>query len=396
MYESVDLTAPDTYVHGIPHEVFRWLRRNDPVSSRASGGWAVTRHKDVLAVLRDPAVFSSWRGGVLLDDPPPEFLAKLRQNILNRDPPEHTAMRRLVNHAFSPQRIASLDERISANARILVERVRDRGRCDFATELAGEMPLFVICEILGVPLEDRQALYALTARMFGSDHLDRTAALRDGMAAAETMRAYASDLERAKRAAPADDLATDLLDAEIEGRRLERGEFQALFMLLFNAGADTTRSLLCHGLRTLLEHPEVCARLRADLALLPAAIEEMLRFESPVIQFRRTTTRDTTLAGQHIAEGSKVFVYYCSANRDEAVFADPDRFDIDRQPRQHLAFGHGTHFCLGGTLARLQSKHLLREVLTNLVEIEQAQPLVGAKSSLVRSVRHQEIRFRAR
>jgi cholest-4-en-3-one 26-monooxygenase len=393
---ALDLTDPDTYANGVPHDVFRWLRANDPVSWRSPGYWAVTRYSDVLTVLRTPAVFSSWRGGVLFDDPPPEFLAKLRQNMLNRDPPEHTAMRRLVNHAFSPKRIAALDARIAAHARVLVDRVRVRGRCDFATEIAGEMPLFVICEILGIPLPDRQALYSLTARMFGSDLPDRVAALRDGMAAAEEMRAYATDLERAKRAAPADDLVTDLLDAEIDGRRLDHGEFQALFMLLFNAGADTTRTLLCYGLDLLLEYPEVRARVRDDLTLLDPAIEEMLRYEPSVIQFRRTATRDTELAGRRIAEGDKVVVYFPSANRDESVFADPDRFDIDRSPNHHLAFGHGAHFCLGAPLARLESKHVFREVLVNLDELERAQPIVNARSSFARGARHQEIRFRAR
>lgn len=396
MDTAVDLSDPDTYARGIPHDVFRWLRAHEPVSRRPTGYWAVTRHDDVLTVLRNPAVFSSWRGGTLVDDPPPEFLAKLRQNMLNRDPPEHTAMRRLVNQAFSPKRIAALDDRIAGHARALVERVRDRGECDFATEVAGEMPLFVICEILGVPLTDRQALYALTARMFGSDLPDRAAALRDGMAAAAEMRAYAAELERAKRAAPADDLASDLLDAELDGRRLDDGEFQALFMLLFNAGADTTRGLLCYGLDLLLEHPEALARVRDDLTLLPRAIEEMLRFEPPVIQFRRTATQGFELAGQPIAEGDRVVVYFPSANRDEAVFADPDRFDIDRSPNPHLAFGHGAHFCLGAPLARLESKHVLREVLTRLGELERARPMVTSRTSFIRSVQRQEIRFRAR
>ncbi len=396
MDAAIDLVDPDTYAAGVPHDVFRWLRANDPVSWRPPGYWAVTRHGDVSTVLRTPAVFSSWRGGVLFDDPPPEFLAKLRQNMLNRDPPDHTAMRRLVNHAFSPKRIAALEERIAAHARDLVDRVRDRGRCDFATEIAGEMPLFVICEILGVPLEDRQTLYSLTARMFGSDLPDRAAALRDGMAAAEQMRAYAAELERAKRLAPGDDLVTDLLDAEIEGRRLERGEFQALFMLLFNAGADTTRSLLCYGLDLLLEHPDTLARVRDDLTLLAPAIEEMLRFEPPVIHFRRTAARDTVLAGRRIAEGDKVVVFFPSANRDESVFPDPDRFDIDRPSNHHLAFGFGAHFCLGAPLARLESKHVLREVLIGLDELERARPIVTSRTSFIRSVRHQEIRFRAR
>jgi cytochrome P450 len=394
MSAELDLADPDTYSRGVPHEAFRWLRAHDPVSWRASGYWAVTRYDDVRTVLQTPEVFSSWRGGVLFEDPPPEFLAKLRENMLNRDPPEHTAMRRLVNHAFSPKRLATLEARIAAHARHLIDQVIDRGGCDFATEVAGEMPLFVICEILGVPLADRQRLYALTARMFGSEIQDRAAAFRDSMDAAAEMRAYGAALEAEKRARPADDLASDLLEAELEGRRLEPGEFQALFMLLFNAGADTTRSLLCYGLELLIEHPEVLDRLRRDLRLLPRAIEEMLRYETPVIQFRRTANRDATLGDRRIAEGDKVVVYFPSANRDEAVFTDPDRFDIERSPNHHLAFGYRAHFCLGAPLARLESRHVLREVLTRLDELERARPIETARTAFIRSVRHQPIRFR--
>ena len=391
--DEIDLADPDTYAHGIPHEVFRALREHDPVSWRAPGYWAVTRYQDIVTVLRTPEVFSSWRGGALFEDPPPEFLAKLRVNMLYRDPPEHTALRRLVNHAFSPKRLAALEAHIAAYARTLVDRVIERDHCDFATEIAGEMPLSVICEILGVPLEDRRRLYALTARMFGSDHPDRAEAFRDAMAAGAELRAYGAALERARREAPGDDLVTDLIDAEIEGRRLSTGEFQAFFMLLFNAGADTTRTLLCFGLDLLLDRPELHARLRDDPALLPRAIEEMLRYEPPIIHFRRTAIRDTELAGRRIAEGDKVVVFFPSANRDESMFPDPDRFDIDRWPNHHLAFGNGPHFCLGAPLARMESKHVLREVLTRLAGLERARPMVRARAHFIRSVRELEIRF---
>ncbi len=392
---DLDLVDPETYARGMPHEAFRWLRTHDPVSWRAPGYWAVTRYDDVMTVLRTPAVFSSWRGGILFEDPPPAFLAKLRENMLNRDPPEHTAMRRLVNHAFTPKRLAALEESIAVNARVLVDRVIDRGACDFAAEIAGEMPLFVICEILGVPLSDRKWLYALTARMLASKVPDREAAFRDAMAAAEELRAYGAMLGRRKRASPADDLASDLLEATIDGRRLSGGEFQAMFMLLFNAGADTTRTLLCLGLDRLLDRPEIAARLRADPALLPRAIEEMLRYEPSVIQFRRTAACDTTLAGRRIAEGDKVLLFFPSANRDETVFPDPDRFDIDRTPNHHLAFGHGAHFCLGAPLARLESKYVFRELLIRVVELERTSPVVLLRSNFVRSVASLPIRFRA-
>jgi cytochrome P450 len=271
--------------------------------------------------------------------------------------------------------------------------VREAGHCDFATEIAGKIPLFVICEILGVPAEDRDALYALTARMLGTELPDPDDALRDGMAAAEQIRAYGAALGRTKRAAPADDLASELLAATLDGRRLTEGEFQAFFMLLFNAGSDTTRSLLCYGLDLLLDRPAVVAQLRADPALLPVAIEEMLRYETPVIQFRRTATCDTVLHGARIAEGDKVVAFFPSANRDDSVFRDPDRFDIARAPNPHLAFGYGTHYCIGAPLARLEGRCVFGEVLAKLHRLERTRPMVAARTNFVRRVRHLEIAF---
>ncbi len=396
MHGTVSLERPETFV---PHAELRRLRSEDPVSWQSepsgSGFWAVTRYHDVLEVLRNPTVFSSERGGVLLADPPADFLRKLRENLLNRDPPAHTRLRKLVNHVFSPKRIGRLEERIGAHARALVDRLVGRSGCDFATEVAGEMPLFVICEILGVPIEDRVHLHVLTWRMFASTIEDRDAALRDGMSAAGEMRAYGAKLAAMRRHHPAEDLITDLVSANVEGAPLTEGEIEAFFMLLFNAGADTTRSLLCHGLDLLLEHPDQLAAIRADLALLPAAIEEMLRYEPAVLQFRRTATTAYRLGGRDIAEGDKVVVYFASANRDETVFPDPDRFDIRRSPNPHLSFGHGTHFCLGAPLARMESRHVFRELLTRVDGLERGSPLVSARSNFTRSVRSQPVRFRA-
>jgi cholest-4-en-3-one 26-monooxygenase len=394
---AVDLADPATYAQGIPYDVFRQLRAEAPVSWRSGpqgrGYWAVTRYRDIVAVLRNSSVYSSWRGGALLADPPPEFLAKLREGIMHRDPPEHTRLRGLVTQAFNPRRVGALELRVAQYTRQLVDRVRSAGRCDFATEIAGEVPLFMICEILGVPLADRSALAALTRRMLCSEPGDPTDALRDGIAAAEELRAYGATLGEVKRAEPADDLASELLAAEIDGQSLSDGEFQAFFMLLFNAGTETTRSLLCYGLDLLLDRPGVVAQLRADPAQLPAAIEEMLRFESPVIQFRRTATRNTELGGTQIAEGDKVVTFLPSANRDDAVFRDPDVFDIARAPNPHVSFGIGAHYCTGAPLARLEARHVFGEVLTRLGRLERVGPLVAVRTNFVRSVRHLEIAF---
>ncbi|MBA3458648.1 MAG: cytochrome P450 [Deltaproteobacteria bacterium] len=390
---TIDLASPDTYTSGIPHAAFRALRDSNPVSWCAEVGgpgfWAVTRYHDVVQVLRTPAVFSSWKGGVLLQDPPPEFLDKLRESLMNRDPPDHTQLRRLVNRTLSPRRLEQLDSRVARHAAELVASVRPGGACDFATDIAEAMPLFVICEILGVPAADRRALYALTDRMFSTEPRDPAEAMRDKVAAAGEMRAYGLQLVHAKRAAPEDDLMSELA-AEPS---LTDGELQAFFMLLFNAGTDTTRSLLSYGLDLLLDKRDVLDHLRADAARIPLAIEEMLRYQPPVIQIRRTATQAIELAGTQIAEGDKVVVFFPSANRDERVFPDPDHFDPERTPNDHIAFGFGAHFCLGAPLARLEARHVFREVLTQLEGIERAGEMIPARTNFVRSIRRLPIKF---
>lgn len=397
MVESTDLASPDLYTNGIPHEVFRELRANDPVSWRPQGFWAVTRYVDAITVLRTPSTYSSWRGSVLLEDPPPEFLDKLRESMMNRDPPDHTWLRRLVNKAtLNPRRIAQLDNRIAQHARALVAAVADAGRCDFARDIAEEMPLFMISEILGVPVEDRRSLYALTVRMFTTEVADPQAAMRDKIAAATALRDYAAQLGRRRQANPTDDLTSELLRAELDGRRLTEGEFQAFFMLLFNAGTDTTRSLLCYGLDALLVRPREMARISREPAVLPAAIEELLRYEPPVIQIRRTAMHDVELGGSRIKTGDKVVVFFPSANRDATVFPDPDRFDIERTPNEHISFGFGTHHCLGAPLARLEAKHVFAATFAALEDLEPEGPAVPIRTNFVRGMRHLPIRFRTR
>ena len=391
----VNLADPDVYTRGVPHEVFRRLRAETPVSwhpePNGTGYWAVTRHADATTVLRQPQVYSSWRGGALLADPPERFLDRLRESMMHRDPPEHTRLRALAKHAFAPRRLARTEDRIAQRARSLVDAVRAAGGGDYATDVAGRMPLFAICDILGVPVEDRAALYGLTARMLGTELADPVEALRDSIRAAEQMREYAAGLAEAKRREPADDLATGLLRAEVDGRRLTQGEFEAFIMLMVNAGADTTRSLLCLGLDLLLDRPDLVDRLRRDPTRLPVAVEELLRYVSPVIHLRRTAARDTRLGGTRIAEGDKVVVFLPSVNRDESTFHRADEVDLGREPNPHLAFGAGAHYCQGAALARLEMRHVLRETLLRLDRIQRVRPLVGARSNFVRRVRHLEI-----
>ena len=392
---AVDLSDPDTYLHGVPYEAFRRLRDDEPVSRRtepnAKTYWAVTRYADVLTVLKNPALFSSARGGSLIGDPPPPMLEKMRDGLLHKDPPDHTRMRRMVNKAFTPRRVQELEDRIEHHARELVDGIVARGRCDFAAEVAGEMPLFVICEILGVPVEDRARLHKLTERMLESPVAGVAASMQDTFLAVQEMRAYGAELGRKKREQPAGDLVSDLVNGEEEQKKMTAGEFEALFLLLFNAGSDTTKTLLCFAVDYLADHPDLWARLRADARLLPPFIEEMLRYESPVIQFRRTATRETQLGGRTIAEGDKVVLFFPSANRDERVFPDPDRFDPARSPNDHLSFGHGTHFCFGAPLARVEARHVLQQLVRRVGKIERTSPLTLGRSNFVRGVKRLEL-----
>jgi len=396
---ALDLLDLRSYADGPPHGQLRWLRAHDPVHWHAEpdgpGFWAVTRYDDVVTVSRDAATFSSHAGGSMLADSPPEFLAGMRLMMLNMDPPQHTKLRALVNKGFTPRMVAERQGRIRDLARQIVDAVAPRGACDFVADVAGELPSYVIAELVGIPLDDGRRLYALTERMHTTTRTPE--GMADAQAAVGAMMAYAADLRAAKAARPGDDLASALLAAEVDGARLSDLEFNLFFMLLVNAGGDTTRNLVGGGMLTLLRQPAELARLRADPASLGSAVEEMLRYQSPVQHFRRTATRDTAIGGRAIAAGQKVVVFYTSANRDEARFTLPDRFDVGRTPNEHLAFGGGgTHFCLGASLARLEIGAMFAEVLARLDAIELDGPIEWLPSIFINGPRHMPVRFTAR
>lgn len=396
---DVDLLDLAQYADGPPHALFRRLRRDDPVHWHAEpdgpGFWAVTRHAEVSAVSRDSATFSSWVGGTTIPDLPPDFLATVRLMMLNMDPPQHTAIRGIVNRGFTPRRIADLKARVAMLARHIVDVVAPRGTCDFVADVAGELPSYMIAELVGIPLDDGRLLYRLTERMHTATPTPE--GQMDVLAAIGEMMAYSSDLRAAKRRQPGDDLASVILAAEVDGARLSDTEFDLFFMLLINAGGDTTRNLVAGGMLALFEHPAERARLAADRSLFPTAIEEMLRWCSPVVHFRRTATRDTTLGDRAIRAGEKVVVFYTAANRDEAAFVEPDRFDVGRTPNDHVAFGGGgAHFCLGAHLARLETRALFDEVLTRLPDLAPDGPVVWLPSNFINGPKSMPVRFRPR
>jgi cytochrome P450 len=395
---AIDLLSPASFAHGQPHEQFRWLREHAPVFRHAEpdgpGFWAVTRYEDVRAVGRDPEAFSSVPT-TMIPDPVPGVDFGDHQMMLMSDPPHHTRLRRTINRQFTPRAAEQLRPRIRQLAGRIVDAVIERGECDFVTDVAGEMPSFVIAELLGLPLDDGRRLYQLTETIHAAPESQPEGAALGAML---EMFNYAHGVAEEKRARPGDDLASTLLTTEVEGHLLDDIDFNLFFILLVDAGGDTTRNLLGGGLVALFEHPDQRRRLQDDLAgLLPTAVEEMLRWVSPVIYMRRTAARDVELSGTTITAGDKVVMYYGSANRDERAFADSDQFDIARQPNDHIAFGGGgPHFCLGAHLARIEIQETLAEVLTRMPDVEQAGDVEWLPSNFISGPKHLPVRFTPR
>ena len=358
LHETPDLTDPETFRDGFPHEFFRRLRAEDPVyfQERSIAGvpgfFVFTRYDDIKAASRNPAIFSSASGITLLD--PPETVEMGQHSMLFMDPPQHVRFRKLVSAGFTPRRVQQMKSLVHERARTIVEQVAAAGRCDFVTAIAAELPLQMIVDFIGVPQEQRTVLFEASNKLIGAEDPEYATpgADMDQLALEATIELYnlAHGIAEERLKDPKDDIVSILLHSEVDGEKLSPTEFDAFFVLLTVAGNETTRNQTSQGLRLLLEHPDQYRRLVDDPSLLPGAVEEMLRFNPPVMYFRRTATVDTEVRGVQIKRGQMVAFYYPSANRDEDVFEDPDRFDITRSPNEHLAFGIGEHFCLGANL----------------------------------------------
>ena len=394
---EVELHDPDVYVRGVPHDALRLLRAEAPIHFHPEPGgpgfWVVSKYEDVVTVGKDPGRFSSHRGGTNIQDYPPENLSTIQLLMLNMDPPQHNKFRRLVSQGFTPRMVGKLEARIHDVARTIIDKIADRGECDFVRTVAAELPLQVITELLGIPVEDRAKVFDWSNRLIGFDDPEFQTSLEDGTQAAFEMWNYANEVGESRKGKSGDDLVSVLVNAEVDGLGLTEMEFDAFFLLLSVAGNETTRNLISGGLIALLEHPEQRARLVADPSLLSTAVEEMLRWVTPVMYFRRTATRDTELRATPIGENQKVCVYYNSANRDEDVFPDGDRFDVGRTPNEHVAFGVGQHFCLGNSLARLEIKAMFEELLRRLPDIELAGPVRRLRSNFINGYKQIPVRF---
>ena len=393
----IDLLDAASFALGHPHDQYRWLRENDPVHRHPEpdgpGYWALTRHRDVKAVGRDAHTFSS-EPTVMIPDMA-SFLPPDHQMFLMLDAPRHTEQRKVVSPKFIPRAAKALRERVEVLATGIVDGVAGRGECDLVEDVAGLMPSYVIAEMLGIPHEDGVALYRLTEAIHAVPDPENPSA---GMQAVLEMFQYAHGVWERKKSEPADDLSTMVQRAFLGGRPADEIDFALYFLLLVDAGGDTTRNLVAGGMQALFDHPAERERLQADVdGVLPGAIEEMLRWVSPVVYMRRTTTRDTVIGDREIGAGEKVVMYYGAANRDPEVFDDPDRFDVARRPNDHVAFGGGgPHFCLGAHVARIEIEALLRRLVTALPDIEPAGPVEWLQSNFVSGPRHMPVRFTPR
>ncbi len=391
-----DVSHPDSFEKGFPHALFRELRRESPVHwhdgdyAGGRGYWIISRYETIKAISRQPLLFSSL-AGTGVEDREENFVS-----MIGMDPPDHRSYRSLVSTGFTPRQIAAQEPHHREIVKSILNAVADRGQCDFVVDVAAELPLRVIAELLGVPQSACHDIFEWSNRMVGSQDEEYVVDLGQAAAAAQEMFAFANGLAEERLARPRDDLMSAILHGDVEGHRLSTFEFDTFFLLLAVAGNETTRNLISHGLLLLLEHPEALERLREDPSLLPGAIEEMLRFRSPVIYMRRTATRDTELAGQTIREGDKLLMFYPSANRDEDVFEQADLFDIERRNNHHLAFGIGEHFCMGTHLARLETRVMFEGILERLHDLELAGPVSYLRSNLIDGVKHIPLKFAAR
>ena len=397
--EDIDLTDEDTWADHIPHDQFSFLRAEAPIYRHPGNTvgdrviedfWALTRHADVQVVNRDTTTFSSEQRGVMVSEPDEETSAHFR-TMLDTDPPAHTRLRRLVNRGFTPRMVTRFEEHYAQLTSDLLALGVAQGTFDFVTDVAAELPLMAIAEMLGVPVEDRHKLFEWSNKLVGNSDPEYVGSADDALTAATELYVYFNQLGEERRAEPGDDIISRLI-TEVEGDALGPHEFETFCLLLTVAGNETTRNATSHGMHALLEHPDQMQLLRDNPELLDPAIEEILRWATPVINFRRTATCATEVGGQAIAEGDALVMYYMSANRDETVFEDPFTFDITRDPNDHIAFGGGgAHHCLGANLARLELQIIFKELLASTRSITQAGDVARLRSNFINGIKHMPV-----
>lgn len=409
---QVDIVSPELWEDHVPHEQFALLRRLDPVHWHPEpepnhGFWAITRHADVIAVSKNTQVFSSGDGLTMLEEVEPEAL-DARRSLIDSDAPQHQRLRRIVSPLFTPKAIASYEGFARSTAAGLLDRAAARLEFDWVLEVAEPLPITVLINILGAPAEDADRLIALSNQMIAIDDPDyapdyaslpahvNPKHLPFGSPASYHVFEYGRQLGELRRAQPTEDLVSRLVHAEVDGERLTQDEFNNMFQILILAGNETTRTTLTHGMKAFIDHPEQLQLLADEPSLMDSAVEEIIRWATPVLYMRRTARADIELHGTTIRRGDKVAMWYMSANFDEDVFDEPHRFDITRSPNPQLGFGGGgPHFCLGAWLARLQIRVVFEEVLARGLRLESAGPTRRIRSNFVNGVKTMPVRVTA-
>jgi cytochrome P450 len=399
---NADITSHDTYVRSVPHAAFARMRQEEPVAwveEEGGGFWAVTKHADVEAVSRDFARFTASRG-IRIEQMADDEL-EARRTMMEFDPPEHARLRRLVQPGFTPKVVATYEAAFRILAGHVLDEILPLGDFDFVTEVSRELPIRLLCRLLGVPEGDAGMLVGWGDQMISNADPEYTPVVIDKVdteeyrllpfrspAALEVFR-YAEEIALERRGNPQDDIITTLLTAEPDGQPLTDLEFKNFFTLMMVAGNETTRHTISHGLTYLVAHPDQMEQLRESPDQLSvSATEEILRASTVTMHFRRTATQDTELRGRSIRAGDRVVMWYPSANYDEEVFEDPFTFDIRREPNDHLTFGTGRHVCLGASLARLEVRVVFEEMLRRVASIELTSQPVRLRSNFINGVKH--------
>jgi cholest-4-en-3-one 26-monooxygenase len=402
---DIDLLDRDRFTQGIPHEWFTRLRAEAPVYHHPEpdgpGFWVITKHADIIQCNRDAATFSSEqaRGGVVgLEERAnmqTEAEAAGGRMMLMMDPPDHTRYRKLVNRGFTPRMISEMETHIRALTNTILDEAIAKDESDFVVDVAAELPLEVIAELIGVPSEDRHKIFDWSNRMVGSEDPEYIVSEEEIFNAQVEMFMYAQQLADSRRKEPRDDIITALLSAEVDGESLSDMDFNLFFLLLSVAGNETTRNAIAHGMNAFLENPEQYQLLVDDPGgRIAGATEEILRWASPVMYFRRNATKDFELRGQTIKAGEKISLWYISGNRDEEIWADPFTFDITRDPNPHIAFGGGgPHFCLGASLARMEINLMFNAIADAMPDITQAADARRLRHAWINGIKELQVHY---
>lgn len=404
--EIVDLTDLDLFLDGQPNAEFARLRREAPVywnpekEPYEPGFWAITRYHDIVHVSKNPQIFSSGKAGILitLGDPSTMDLQTVRAllgGMIAMDAPQHLAYRRIVTPGFAPKALAALESQIRARVNELIDAIAERGACDMVTTLSEQLPIWTLARIMGAPDADLPRIIDWTNRLTGTNDPDFNADPSETFGVYMDLLSYGREMMEHRRKHPTEDITSLVANAKLDGADgLQPWALDGFFLLMVIAGNETTRNTISGGMEAFGKHPDQWAKLRSDPSLLPNAVEEMLRYVSPVVYMRRTALKDTRIRDQEIREGDKVVMWYGAANRDEEVFADGERFDITRpNAREHLAFGIGPHFCLGARLGQMQIQIMYEELLRRLPDIHPSGPARRMRTNFINGIKSLPVEF---